>query len=88
MILFSKKCEILTEVSLTFQGEDGWDYFFEQFDLGLPLAAAIHHGGAEANAKGIEWIDEAWEGLCEMLNIDKYGEYPNMEEMMNFAISE
>ncbi len=85
---FGKRVEILNDTYASFADDHEWESFFDIYDLGVPLAAAVFRGGATATEEGIKWIDEAWDGLCEMLEIDSHGEYNGLQEMSNFAASE
>ena len=56
----------------------------EAYDLGAPLCVAIYNGGAVANDVGEEWIEQAWEGFCELMQIDKYGKYDDWDSILDF----
>lgn len=87
---FSDRCKIITEFSENYgdSEEDMWVDYFATYNLGVPLALAIVYGGATANERGMEWINAAWIALCEIIEIDHYGEYSSMMEMMDFAEAE
>ena len=85
---FGKRVDILNDTYMNFTEDEEWSTFFDIYDLGVPLAVAVFRGGATANDQGMVWINEAWEGLCELLQIDSHGDYKGLEEMTDFAISE
>jgi hypothetical protein len=62
-----------------------WQEYFATYNLGVPLAMCVHFGGADANDRGRQWIEDAWIAMCEVLGIDHHGEYENALEMMELA---
>lgn len=70
----SDKIRIIAESRYHPRGKN-MDNFFLCYDLGAPLCVIIDAGGATANDIGVEWIEQAWEGFCEVMQIDKYGKY-------------
>ena len=85
---FSKRVEIISAFYSKYANSEEWQEYFEALDLGVPLAVAIDMGGATATEEGIKWIDEAWDELCETLEIDRHGEYNSFDEVMKYAESE
>lgn len=85
---FSNRVNILADVFAFYGEEEDWQYFIRRYDLAIPLAVCISYGGATATPKGVEWINEAWDALCELFQIDSHGNYENLERMTDFATSE
>ena len=85
---FSNRVQILADVSTFYGEEEDWQYFIRRYDLAIPLAVCISYGGATATPKGVEWINEAFVALCELFEIDPYGNYDSLEGMTDFATGE
>lgn len=82
---FSDKVSIIAEAYHDPDNKgDDLDTFFLTYDLGAPLCVAIYNGGAVANDVGEEWIEQAWEGFCELMQIDKYGKYDDWDSILDF----
>ncbi len=79
---FSDKVTILAEAYGDDSLRDQVEEAFYNYDLGAPLALAIYNGGAIANDVGVAWIEEAFDGLCEILQIDKYGKYDCWDDIL------
>lgn len=82
------KCEIIEE----FVRDHIDDYpldsddiltFIEYNDLGIPLAQAIAYDLVELKSEAISLIEETWSNLCEILGIDKDGEYENIADCLD-----
>jgi hypothetical protein len=83
---FGAKVQILSEFAEAYKYDDEFEEFFDSFDLGLPLAVVLMHGGVKSlTSKGSEWLLETWEGLCDQLQVDPYGEYADIDAMMEFS---
>lgn len=80
--LFSDKVTILAEAYMDDSKVDDIQEIFHHYDLGAPLCLAIYNGGATPNDVGIAWIEEAFDGLCEILQIDKYGKYECWDDIL------
>lgn len=68
----------------------GPDFFFDDFefdewitwnDLGLPLAAAVTEKIVELTPQAQSYIEEAWDALVELLQIDPEKTYTSKEKM-------
>lgn len=91
---FSNKCAILGELWCFYREEaatdDTWTDFFSWADVALPMAftlwmdmTSIKRGEKGDEAKG--FIDEAFDMLCEMLDVDRDGSYKDLSDF--FAAS-
>lgn len=80
---FSKKCEILHDLYLNHSTE--YEDFILDNDLGVPLAVLIVQGCATPTDKGTQHVSDSFDSLCEILEIDKYGDYETIETMIGFA---
>lgn len=78
---FLKQCEILAEFLETKKDETRFTDFVGYNDLGLPLALAIHRGQAEASEVNEELVDETFEMLLAVLDIEDTG-FNGLEEMI------
>ena len=66
----------------------GYDYpdLLAGYDLGFPLAVAIIRGGVEeVTDLGKQWIEEAFIGICDEFDLDIYGEYDTLGDMVALA---
>lgn len=82
---FSKKCEIIT-MFIDSVGDQSWAQGFVRFyDLGIPFAIGYHNNHIIINESGNDFVEAAWEGLCELLGVDSYGNYDSLESIMEFA---
>ena len=79
---FSKKCEILDELWMSYRDEEPMQDFMEYNDLALPLAFAINEGIVEETKQAKAYIEEAWLMLCDFLKIDSNQDYESLDEMM------
>lgn len=83
---FSNQCVVLGGLWLFYREEaekdEYWNSFFQQNDIGLPLAYMIAQGIAEASGDGEAeaFIDETWQMFCESINIDPEGHYETLDD--------
>jgi hypothetical protein len=82
---FSIKCEILAEVHSESLWNKDLTTFKEYNDIGLPLSYLINKELANANDRGIEYIEETWKQLCSALDIDPNKEYKDSDELLEEA---
>jgi hypothetical protein len=59
--------------------------FINDHDIGVPLASLLVLGNALATPKGVKWIEEDFDSLCELMGIDKYGDYDSLETMLEIS---
>ena len=86
---FSKQCEILKDYYLDnrFENSDYGD-IITVYDLGFPAAMLYLDDAATLNDKGIQYVTEAWQGVCDHLDIDPLGDYKDYTYMMEIASAE
>jgi len=82
---FEARNEILAEVYAHYSLGEYAD-FADTFDVGLPLAWMKVNGIATPSDFGLEFIEAAWDGLCEYLGIDRHGEYEDFNAMIVFSL--
>ena len=83
---FSKKCEILGSLWLFYSKEElpdeGWDSYFQAYDVGLPLAYFVWTDIATVNDGKNSYIEDAWNDLCKMMNLPTDGDYENLTNFL------
>jgi hypothetical protein len=84
---FSDKSAILTNVHLLYTNaeglDDGWVRFIKRFDISLPLAFMYTFEYAKPTPKGREAIEEAWQVLCALIDVDPEDNYTSMSELFS-----
>jgi hypothetical protein len=87
---FSNKVEILAELWQMYRNEvsewANWEYFFTNVGfLTLPLCFASYHGLAhiEKDSSAKDMIDETFALLCDMIQVDRGGNYSDIEQMFS-----
>lgn len=80
---FSKRVEILSDLYMGYYGN--YEEFIDDNDLGVPLAVAIIQGCATPTEKGVGFINESFDSFCELLDIDNYGDYEDIDAMIEFS---
>jgi hypothetical protein len=78
---FSKRCEILDKFWMEYREEETFESYVEYNDLALPLAFAINEDIVKSTPIAEAYVNEAWELLCEVLEIDKDKFYESLEDM-------
>ena len=82
MTPFSKRCEILSELWMNHRDDEAFEEFIEYNDLGLPMAHLIAESLVEATRQGEIYIDETFDLLLNVLNIDD-DDYDSLSEMLS-----
>lgn len=86
---FSNRCQVLHDFWLFYKDDpdkgEAWDNFFDWADIGLPLAYMITEGIVTLKKGNENFIDEVWEALCGMLQVDPDANYSGVDEL--FAAS-
>lgn len=87
------KCDIIEEFMRdhAYQNVEILDIvekFIDFNDLGVPLAQAVSYKLAELTEEGITVVEETWIYFCEMMMIDPYGEYSNLDDCLTFGIKD
>ena len=89
---FSKKCEILGNVWLFYredaQADETWSRYFEVYDIGLPLSYMIWSDIASINDGNEQYVEEAWDDLCAIINVDPEGQYENLQHIFDVSPNE
>lgn len=85
---FSDKVEIIAEAYIG-DPDAGHpahmnDYFLS-YDVSTSIALAIYFGGVTTiTDRGRDWIEDGWSALCELMQIDQYGEYESWQQILDF----
>ncbi len=82
---FSNKCAIITEFSELYSQEDWTQDFFAFYNLGVPWAIGAHYGDITLNERGIEYVDQAWQGLLKMFDLDPYAEFDDLVQLLEVS---
>jgi hypothetical protein len=79
---FSKKCEILGRLHIFYGDTDnaGWKDFFAWSDLGLPMAWMASSGLVTVKTEGKQYVNDAWDMFCTLINIDANAKYESLED--------
>jgi hypothetical protein len=83
---FFTKCAILADVLTNHSSDQSLAEFIENNDIGLPLAQRINLAEEigdldEDDQDNLDYIEETWEQLCEILGVDKDGDYTTLSDM-------
>lgn len=83
---FEQKCVIIEEVARDFTVGDLDREFFSDFiiynDLGLPLAQIVVYDLGTLNVEGKNIVEETWQELCLLLDVDADDEYDDLDDMI------
>lgn len=82
---FSNRCEILYDFYMDYSGSEDYSDFIALNDLGFPAAVLTVTGAASLTDIGVKHVNDTWTSLCELLGVDSYGEYENLDYLMEFA---
>jgi hypothetical protein len=78
---FEFKAEILSDLWLNYRYEPKFVDFVAYNDLGLPLAHAISEGIVSSSPQAVEFIDESYKQLLELLDKEDSG-FESVEEIL------
>jgi len=83
---FFTKCAILSDVFINKSNEASLTEFIEYNDIGLPLAHRANLAKEirdldDEDLDNLDYIDETWEQLCEVLEVDKDGDFTSFADM-------
>jgi len=84
-LTLTEKCQILSNAYADMEGDPVWTPLFAEYDLGFTFAFGVDYEMITLNQRGIESVEKAWDGMCEALGIDKYGDYFSFSDMVEFA---
>jgi hypothetical protein len=76
------KCEFIENFSRICIEEKVYPDFVTYNDLGIPLAISVLTEMADLKARGQEVIDETFELMCELLELDPNVEYADFDDFM------
>jgi hypothetical protein len=81
---FSKKCEILGELWLSYRSEENLEDFLEYNDLGLPIAYAIANDIVKSTDLAKAFVEETFDLLLASLEIEDR-DWDNLDELLSMA---
>ena len=81
---FENKCTVLAELWLNNRDDDQFAEFIEYNDLGLPLAYVLENKIADLNDISERYINETFDLLLELLEIEDQG-FEDFDEVMSAA---
>jgi hypothetical protein len=81
---FSKKCEILGELWLSYRSEENLEDFLEYNDLGLPIAYAIANDIVKSTDLAKAFVEETFDLLLASLEIEDRN-WDNLDELLSMA---
>lgn len=84
---FLTKCNILADLWLNYRDDEAFIDFIDYCDLGFPLAYAIANGIVETTDKANSLVEETWQLLLEMLNVEDTG-YHSLDELLAGQVEE
>lgn len=84
---FSNKVQILASFYMNYRDEKNVSDFIEFNDLGLPLAFLSAEGLAEITEQGIQYIEETWNLLMDMFEIEDTG-FESLDQLLDSKTKE
>jgi hypothetical protein len=89
---FSNKVEMLGQMWLFYKqnhgGDQGWSDFFEFADIGLPMSYMAWQGYITIKPDAKRFVEEVWDTLCEMLDVDPESKYDSLDALMQASPNE
>lgn len=85
---FSNKCAILAQALTDWEGNEQWEKVFYEYNLGYYFAFGAAYDMIILKDKARENVEDAWSNFCETVGVDSYGEYADLQEVVDFAESE
>jgi hypothetical protein len=82
---FSKRCEIITNFTDIAMSESWASGFFDFYDLGVAFAIGANGNMLTLHDEGMRYVNDTWDGMCELLGVDNYGSYDDIRHLMEFA---
>jgi len=83
---FSKKCEILKDFYMEYR-DPSWAAVSDVhdiirfYDLGFPAAMLVVDNAATLTDKGMQYVEDTWQGMCEWFGIDYLANYLNFDDV-------
>ena len=75
------KCEILCELYMDYSDDPRYSDFLQVHDIGIPCAYLLVTDKAILTDSGRESVEQTWQALCDLLEIDSNGEYEDLYDM-------
>ena len=79
---YETRASILSELFMKYRDDDTFKDLREYADLGLPLAYAISTGVVPSTEKAQQLIDDAFEGLLEILEIAEDEGFKDLDDLL------
>ena len=79
---YETRASILSELFVKYKEDDTFKDLREYADLGLPLAYAISTGVVPTTDKAQELIDDAFDGLLEILEIAEDEGFKDLDDLL------
>jgi hypothetical protein len=79
---FETRASILSELFMKYRKDETFKEFREYANLGLPLAYAISTGVVPSTDKAQELVDDAFEGLLEILEIAEDEGFKDLDDLL------
>ena len=79
---YETRASILSELFMKYRDDDTFKDMREYADLGLPLAYAISTGVVPSTEKAQQLIDDAFEGLLEILEIAEDEGFKDLDDLL------
>lgn len=84
MTPFSKRVQILTSMYQT-ERDTAYEDFIQTNDLGFPAAVLLTLGAVTLTDTGTRYVNDTFDALCDLLGIDRYGDFDNLDQMEAIA---
>lgn len=76
------KAKIIQEFTIAESSNAVWREWFEQNDLGVPLAILYANEFVSLKKVGFEILDETWANLCRVTMANPNGDYAELSDML------
>jgi hypothetical protein len=67
---------------MNYSQDDHVANFLDFFDLGVPAAVLISLNAMAPTQLGIDYVNEAWEGICNSYGLDVNAEYEDADSLV------
>lgn len=85
MTTLDTKMQILHDLYVETGQDEEFQDWLEVHDLGVPLAVLVIQGCAIATEAGVKWIESDYDDLCEYYEVDKYGDYESLDDLVDLS---
>lgn len=79
------KTKILADLWVVTEHQESWDKFRQWANIGLPLALAVEAGMATLTESGQAIIDETYNMLLAVMELDEADEYEDLKAIFDAA---